>query len=169
MTDPISKSSLPDPTSQTITPGAPAHPTQLRWDGKANIEALTADHYHETTQVTKQRNEIFSPGDADIDAFQSWMVSKPLPVGKNLERLPLLTIGLGGEAGEAIELLKKHMRDDTPLDLPHFIKELGDIMIVVSLLANEFNVPMHVVLNAAKEKIQGRIDRGTLRGAGDDR
>ena len=42
-------------------------------------------------------------------------------------------------------------------------------MIVVSLLANEFNVPMHVVLNAAKEKIQGRIDRGTLRGAGDDR
>lgn len=106
---------------------------------------------------------------ANIDQFQEWMFEKPLPTGKTLGRLPLLTIGLGGEAGEAIELLKKHLRDDTPIDLPHLILELGDVMIVVSLIAKHFNVPMSKVLEASCGKIAGRIARGTLRGAGDDR
>jgi len=167
----IDESKLPDPDGQTVAPGAPLG-TQLRWDGKADVKPLTSDHYHETEQVTAQRNAIYQPlgdPDTDINAFQAWMESKPLPTGKNLGRLPLLTIGLGGEAGEAIELLKKHLRDDTPIDLPHLILELGDVVLVVSLIAQHFNVPMSEVLKASKKKIQGRIERGTLRGAGDDR
>lgn len=123
---------------------------------------LTVDRYRENCEILRENH-------GNIDEFQQWMRSKPLPTGKNLGRLPLLTMGLGGEAGEAIELLKKHMRDDTPIDLPHLILELGDVMIIVSLIAEHFGVPMSHVLKAAKGKIEGRIARGTLRGSGDDR
>lgn len=88
---------------------------------------------------------------------------------KRFGRISNLTMGLAGEAGEAVELLKKHLRDDTPIDLPHLKLELGDIAIVVSLIAAEFGMNMSDVLKASVEKVKGRIARGTLRGAGNDR
>lgn len=36
-------------------------------------------------------------------------------------------MGLNGEAGEAIDLLKKHLFQGHPLDEEHLAKELGDI------------------------------------------
>lgn len=36
-------------------------------------------------------------------------------------------MGLNGEAGEAIDILKKHLFQGHPLDRIHIAKELGDI------------------------------------------
>jgi NTP pyrophosphatase (non-canonical NTP hydrolase) len=171
---------LPPTPGETTSPGAPPFvPSPLKPKG-----LLTNKQYF----VNEARRTFGQPlalvdcdsHPADIDAYQLWMVAQPLPVPKEVEdspnpkvkrfgRLSNLTMGLAGEAGEVIELLKKHLRDDTPIDLPHLILELGDVAIVMNLIAAEFNVSMSDVLKASREKIKGRIERGTLRGKGDDR
>lgn len=106
---------------------------------------------------------------ADANDFQRWLTTVPFPQSKRCDYLSLLTMNLGGESGEVIELLKKHIRDDTPIDLPHLTLELGDVMIIVADIASHFKVPMSQILGAAKNKTQGRMDRDSLRGSGNDR
>jgi NTP pyrophosphatase (non-canonical NTP hydrolase) len=107
--------------------------------------------------------------DPNIDTYQAWMAAKPHPQAEGLPHLALLGLNLGGEAGEAIELIKKHLRDGTPIDLPHLLLELGDLMIIISSLATHYGVSMSTILELSQQKIEGRIARGTLRGSGDDR
>lgn len=48
---------------------------------------------------------------------------------KNLDSLQQLQnglMGLNGESGEVIDLLKKHLFQGHPLDVEHVAKELGD-------------------------------------------
>jgi len=105
----------------------------------------------------------------DINAFQGWMRAVPHPQGQGLSHLALMAITLGEESGEVIGKLKKHLRDGTPIDLPHLVMEMADVIIVISSIASEMNVPMSEVLKAGKRKMQGRIERDTMRGSGDDR
>ena len=127
---------------------------------KAEAHAETVADLNETLGINQ--------GDS-VDAFQKWLTTVPFPQSKRCDYLSLLTMNLGGESGEVIELLKKHIRDDSPIDLPHLILELGDVMIILSDIATHFKVLMSQIMGAAKTKTQGRMDRGTLRGKGDDR
>lgn len=82
--------------------------------------------------------------------------------------------GLAGEAGEVSSLVKKLMRDkggdirNTDFQR-EMCKELGDCMWYISQMCNELNIDLGVIMEYNLEKLQGRKDRGTLGGSGDDR
>lgn len=82
-------------------------------------------------------------------------------------------LGMGGEVGEILNKIKKIMRDDAGLitaarkeDLK---AELGDVLWYVSAVADELQVSLDEVAAANVAKLAGRLERGTLHGAGDVR
>ena len=82
--------------------------------------------------------------------------------------------GLGmGEAGETQGKIKKIIRDGggeiTAADIKAIKKELGDQLWYISSMCDTFGIKMEDVAAENIEKLQGRRDRGTLHGSGDDR
>lgn len=70
---------------------------------------------------------------------------------------PLLEMGIegmNGEAGEAMELLKKHKWQGHELDEVHLAKELGDVLYYVAVAAAGLGLTLDeiMLLNIAKRK-----------------
>lgn len=61
-------------------------------------------------------------------------------------------MGLNGEAGECIEILKKHLFQGHELDKEHLAEELGDVMwyVAVSARALDYELSDIVKMNAVK-------------------
>lgn len=80
-------------------------------------------------------------------------------------------LGLGNEAGELQGKYKKWIRDGTNLDdlKSDLIAELGDVLWYAAMLAHELEVPLSTVMSRNLLKLQGRKQRGTLGGSGDQR
>lgn len=59
------------------------------------------------------------------------MKQEAYPGGEGWNRIsrdPAISVGVYGELGELAELLKKHLRDGTPLDLDRVAEEAGDLL-----------------------------------------
>jgi NTP pyrophosphatase (non-canonical NTP hydrolase) len=83
-------------------------------------------------------------------------------------------LGLSGEAGEFSDHAKKIWRDRdegqiTVADRDFLITELGDTLWYLARAATELNVSLSEVAQRNLKKIKGRVERGTLRGQGDNR
>ena len=78
-------------------------------------------------------------------------------------------LGLAGEVGETLNKIKKHYRDDTPLDKADMTKELGDILWYLSALATDLDIDLADVAEDNLEKLMSRKERGVLQGSGDNR
>lgn len=83
------------------------------------------------------------------------------------------TLGLSGEAGEVAEKIKKVIRDKNNIindETREMIKkELGDVLWYVSQLATELNLSLDDVAEKNIEKLYSRMERGMLKGSGDNR
>ena len=107
----------------------------------------------------------------NLDEFAAWTLTmwndkanQPLE-----ERdLTIMSLGLAGETGEVIELLKKRVRDGH-LDKISLTKELGDVIFYWAMLCNAFGLTPSQVIAANVEKVTSRNERGVMRGSGDDR
>jgi NTP pyrophosphatase (non-canonical NTP hydrolase) len=82
-------------------------------------------------------------------------------------------LGLVGEAGEVAEKYKKIIRDKagkiTPEDAQEIIKELGDVLWYVAVLADYLGMPLEAVAEANLQKLSSRKARGVQAGSGDNR
>tara|TARA_R100001377_G_scaffold32694_1_gene17820 strand:- start:1668 stop:2012 length:345 start_codon:yes stop_codon:yes gene_type:complete len=82
-------------------------------------------------------------------------------------------LGLAGEAGEVCEKIKKIMRDQnghlTEENAQELSKELGDVLWYVSAIATEINMSLSCIAEENMAKLQDRLDRGVLKGSGDNR
>lgn len=85
-----------------------------------------------------------------------------------LQDLYVMSVGLPGETGEVCEILKKSQRDGT-LDREHLRKELGDVLYYLIRIAKAYEIEPQSILDTNVEKINGRHERGTLHGSGDNR
>lgn len=83
------------------------------------------------------------------------------------------TLGLSGEAGEVAEKIKKVIRDkDGVIDnetREMIKKELGDVLWYVSQLATELGLSLDDVAEKNIDKLYDRMERGKLKGSGDNR
>jgi NTP pyrophosphatase (non-canonical NTP hydrolase) len=82
--------------------------------------------------------------------------------------------GLGmGEAGETQGKIKKIIRDAggviTAENITEIKKELGDQLWYIASMCDSLGLKLEDVASANIEKLQGRRDRGTLHGSGDNR
>lgn len=84
-----------------------------------------------------------------------------------------LILGLTGEAGEIAEKAKKIVRDKnsdfSQLDTDDLVKELGDVLWYVAVLADYFDIPFEEVAARNIAKLADRQKRGLIGGSGDNR
>ena len=69
-------------------------------------------------------------------------------------------MGLCGEAGEAIDLVKKHLAQGHELDRERLIGELGDIAWYLAEVATVLEVDLETVLSRNIEKLKARYPEG---------
>ena len=69
-------------------------------------------------------------------------------------------MGLCGESGEAIDLVKKWFAHGRELDRDHFIKELGDIAWYLAEAAAAVDITLEEVLARNIEKLRNRYPEG---------
>jgi len=90
---------------------------------------------------------------------------------------PLL--GLAGEVGELCNKLKKVFRDQEQTELSvHTVpqkvmeevkKEIGDVMWYVAAFCSDLQIDLEAICLANIEKLKDRMDRGVIKGEGDNR
>ena len=69
-------------------------------------------------------------------------------------------MGLCGESGEAIDIVKKWFAHGHELDKEHLLKELGDIAWYLAEAATALDVPLEDVLQANIDKLRKRYPEG---------
>ena len=91
-------------------------------------------------------------------------------LNSSLEKKDILingVMGLCGEAGEAIDIVKKHLAQGNELDREHLIKELGDIAWYLAETATALDVSLEY--QEAEEKISRRFFCTGFKGKGQGR
>lgn len=106
-----------------------------------------------------------------LDEYQDFALSKA--VYPNDRNITYLALALSGEVGEAADKVKKVLRDKGGrfynVDLTSIALELGDALYYAALLAKALGYSLADIARLNIEKINGRIERGTLHGEGDTR
>ena len=69
-------------------------------------------------------------------------------------------MGLCGEAGEAIDLVKKHLHQGHELDREGLIRELGDVAWYLAETAHALDTDLETVLRLNIEKLKKRYPEG---------
>jgi NTP pyrophosphatase (non-canonical NTP hydrolase) len=82
-------------------------------------------------------------------------------------------LGLPGEAGEAADKFKKILRDKKGVislsDREEIVKELGDVLWYVAMIAEYLEVPLSEVAGKNLDKLESRLKRNKIHGEGDNR
>lgn len=83
------------------------------------------------------------------------------------------TLGLTGEAGEVAEKIKKVIRDKEGVvdkeTRQAIEKELGDVLWYVAQIATELKLSLDKIAQINIKKLTSRMERGKIKGNGDDR
>ena len=69
-------------------------------------------------------------------------------------------MGLNGESGEVIDVVKKHMFQGHDLDVDKIKKELGDVMWYVAEVCEALDLSMDEVMEANIAKLANRFKNG---------
>jgi NTP pyrophosphatase (non-canonical NTP hydrolase) len=70
--------------------------------------------------------------------------------------LSVYALGLGGESGEVLDIIKKALRDEKPVDTKHVKEELGDVYWYLANLCTYFGFSIEEVLDDNMKKLQER-------------
>ena len=109
---------------------------------------------------------------SDINDYQNFCrTTAQYPnIGNNIE---YPTLGLCGEAGEIANKVKKIQRDNdgiTSIETRHkLIEELGDVLWYVAQFATEIDIELSEVIDINIQKLSSRMERGMIKGEGDNR
>lgn len=68
------------------------------------------------------------------------------------------SLGIVGEVGEVIDIIKKSMRDEAPVDLEHLKEELGDVLWYICNIATDSHIDMEEVIDINVDKIKRRYN-----------
>lgn len=94
-------------------------------------------------------------------------------VGKDEYVTYILSLGLTEEAGEVAGKIKKLFRNNDGVvteELRQDIKkELGDVLWYLTKLGHHFGMTLEEIAVANVEKLNSRMQRGTIKGEGDNR
>lgn len=69
-------------------------------------------------------------------------------------------MGLCGEAGEAIDIVKKWLAQGHELDREHLVKELGDVAWYLAEAATALELPLEFILQTNIDKLKKRYPKG---------
>ncbi|MCI9182356.1 MAG: nucleoside triphosphate pyrophosphohydrolase family protein [Acholeplasmatales bacterium] len=96
----------------------------------------------------------------DIKEYQSLAMTTLNPKLNKKEMLMNAVMGLCGESGEAIDLVKKNLFQNHPFDVEAFKKELGDIAWYLAEAATAIDISLEDILQGNIEKLKQRFPNG---------
>ncbi len=108
-----------------------------------------------------------SPNEYQKEALRTAGTNNPMDLMVNG------VMGLAGESGEAVDLVKKHIFHDHDLDREHLAKELGDVAWYLAVTAHAIGYDLEEILQMNVDKLRKRYpdgfdpDRSQHREAGD--
>ena len=95
------------------------------------------------------------------------------PSKNDIRGLLYVALGLGGEAGEVCNKVKKILRDDlgvvAHLRRLEIMDELGDVLWYAAAVASELNVTLEFIAEKNLTKLAKRATEKKLHGSGDSR
>ncbi|MDZ7786368.1 MAG: nucleoside triphosphate pyrophosphohydrolase family protein [Candidatus Saccharibacteria bacterium] len=108
-----------------------------------------------------------------LDEYQREALVTAAFTEDNFKDLAHWVLGVTGEAGEIAEKLKKIVRDKngeiTLEDRDEIIKEIGDVMWYLAVLAEHLDVSFEEAGRRNISKLRDRQKRNMIRGSGDNR
>lgn len=69
-------------------------------------------------------------------------------------------LGLAGEAGETLDMIKKWIFHEKDLDRDHLKKELGDVMWYMAMICYSFGFDLDEILQMNIDKLKARYPEG---------
>jgi NTP pyrophosphatase (non-canonical NTP hydrolase) len=105
----------------------------------------------------------------DLDEYQER--TEETAVYPSQEAIEYLALGLNDESGEVAGAVKKHMRGDYGEDeLRQRVKgEAGDVLWYWVRLLDELDLDASEVMEQNADKVFDRMERGVIKGDGDER
>ena len=105
-----------------------------------------------------------------LDEYQKKALVTLLPSANNI---PYVTLGLTNEAGEVAGKIKKWIRDNESnikkIDKAALADELGDTLWYLALLSHLLDLSLNDIAEGNIKKLYSRLERGELKGSGDNR
>lgn len=98
--------------------------------------------------------------DMTINEYQKLAMTTLNPALSEKDVLINGVMGLCGESGEAIDVVKKWLAQGHELDREHLIKELGDVAWYIAEIAHVLGVPLEEVLQKNIDKLRQRYPDG---------
>ena len=96
----------------------------------------------------------------NVNDYQKEAMTLLNPALTEKEVLMNALMGLCGESGEAIDLMKKHLYQGHDLDKEKLVKELGDIAWYLAEAATGLNIDLSEVLQRNLDKLHARYPQG---------
>lgn len=96
----------------------------------------------------------------DVNEYQRQAMHLLRPDLTKHDALVNAVMGLCGESGETVDLVKKHLFQGHPLDRDKLIKELGDVAWYLAEAATALDVPLTAILQGNLEKLHRRYPDG---------
>lgn len=95
-----------------------------------------------------------------INEYQALAMTTLNPTLSQKDVLINAVMGLCGESGEAIDIVKKHLHQGHDLDREKLTKELGDIAWYLAEAATALEIPLENVLQGNIDKLKKRFPEG---------
>jgi NTP pyrophosphatase (non-canonical NTP hydrolase) len=102
----------------------------------------------------------------NFDDYQRAAARTADPSQPTTDRLTNGALGIGGEAGEVIELVKKHRYHGDELGIDPLCKELGDLLWYISEMASAVGVSLGAIARTNIKKLRARYPDGFEKGGG---
>lgn len=67
-------------------------------------------------------------------------------------------LGLGGETGEVLDIIKKAQRDGVPVDKAHLAEELGDVLWYVANIGSAYDLDLEKIIDGNVAKLRKRYN-----------
>jgi NTP pyrophosphatase (non-canonical NTP hydrolase) len=95
-----------------------------------------------------------------INEYQVAALRTANPALTQMEQLQNGVMGLNGEAGECIDLIKKHLFQGHALNEGHIAKELGDIAWYLAISADAIGYDLETIFQMNINKLKDRYPDG---------
>ena len=100
-----------------------------------------------------------------VNEYQKVAMATLNPVLDKKDVLINSVMGLCGESGEAIDIVKKWLMQGHELDREHLVRELGDVAWYLAEAATALDVPLEAVFQGNLDKLRQRFPNGFDTGA----
>ena len=121
---------------------------------------MTIKEYQKAALRTESPKWFYDGSDAILRAFAILGVVSNPEEDMSLVRLLEGLMGLNGEAGEAMDILKKVLFQGHTLDREHMAKELGDVAWYLALAADAIGYDLESVMQMNIDKLRARYPDG---------